>query len=613
MLTNTTFKLLLLLLGVGFMYPSVAQDIGLDTVPITSFRLTTQAIEAPQQILILNQQQIQQWHTSSIDELLRYLPGVEIRSRQPFGGQADISLRGSTFSQVLVLVDGLRINDPMTGHFTSHLPVAPHEIERIEILRGPAAALYGPDAVGGVIHILTKAFTDSPPIASGGKWGASWKGGEENLLAYQLGGQASTSNNKLLLSGGSYSTQTDGQLLPPDSANIRNDVQNHGASASVRYQITDRLAVAGRVGYDWRRFNARHFYTTSTFDLSREQVQVWRAQGKIQYNGEKGVTAIDAAYQSLRDSFLFNPAFSANINANTFSQVQILHNSSLSSSLQLLVGLQADRRTIESRDRGNHQTNHLGAFATAAYRPLPGLLILPMLRVDGDQNYGWEPLPHVSVSYQKNGLTFRGAAGKTIRAADFTERFTNNQVNAPILPERNIGFPDLEAERSWNYEAGIDLSRRFVRLSATGFYRQGRNLIDYALTNTSNFPEGFQPRIISGESYLLATNVNEVNTVGIETQVSWNVGGPAWQAYGHVGWMWVSSANATNTQTKYIATHANQYLSGSLTFQHKLGGVDLRGFWKTRNADEASAIKAYLAEQMKLVNLRLFNTPFHSS
>src|ERR1044071_3542229 len=94
----------------------------------------------------------------SLDELLRYLPGIEVQMRGPMGSQADIVLRGGTFQQVLVILDGLRLNDPNTGHFNSYIPIAPAEIDRIEILKGASYAIYGSEAVGGVISIFSKTF-----------------------------------------------------------------------------------------------------------------------------------------------------------------------------------------------------------------------------------------------------------------------------------------------------------------------------------------------------------------------------------------------------------------------------------------------------------------------
>lgn len=97
----------------------------------------------------------------SLDELLRYLPGVEVQQRGPQGAQSNIILRRGTFQQVLVIIDGIRLNDPLTGHFNSYIPLNPAEIERIEILKGSAAAIYGSEAVGGVINIISRSFSSA--------------------------------------------------------------------------------------------------------------------------------------------------------------------------------------------------------------------------------------------------------------------------------------------------------------------------------------------------------------------------------------------------------------------------------------------------------------------
>lgn len=102
----------------------------------------------------------------SLDELIRYIPGIEVQARGPMGSQSDIIIRGGTFQQVLIVLDGLRINDPNTGHFNSYIPIAPSEIDRVEVLKGAASAIYGSEAVGGVVHIISKSFA---PEYSGGK------------------------------------------------------------------------------------------------------------------------------------------------------------------------------------------------------------------------------------------------------------------------------------------------------------------------------------------------------------------------------------------------------------------------------------------------------------
>jgi len=130
----------------------------LEEVQIVSDRLGMSESRTGRHITVMKSSEIQALPVNSIDELLRYVPFLEVQSRGPFGAQSDILMRGSTFNQVLVLIDGMRINDPLTGHFNSNIPVSLTEISRIEVYRGPASVVYGPDAVGGVVNIITNSF-----------------------------------------------------------------------------------------------------------------------------------------------------------------------------------------------------------------------------------------------------------------------------------------------------------------------------------------------------------------------------------------------------------------------------------------------------------------------
>ena len=139
---------------------AVAQEkeLELDPVTVTSSLSAQISSKTGRNIIVIKGEEFAKLPVHSIDELLRYVPGIEIQARGPMGTQSDIVLRGATFQQALVIVDGVRINDPLTGHFSSYIPIAPSEIERIEILKGASSAIYGSDAVGGVIHIITKSF-----------------------------------------------------------------------------------------------------------------------------------------------------------------------------------------------------------------------------------------------------------------------------------------------------------------------------------------------------------------------------------------------------------------------------------------------------------------------
>ncbi len=107
----------------------------LDPVVVSASFSPSQSSKTGRNILVVKGEQIMNLPVNSVDELLRYLPGLEVQARGPMGVQSDISIRGSTFQQVLVVLDGIRLNDPLTGHFNSYIPLPASEIERIEILK----------------------------------------------------------------------------------------------------------------------------------------------------------------------------------------------------------------------------------------------------------------------------------------------------------------------------------------------------------------------------------------------------------------------------------------------------------------------------------------------
>mgnify|MGYP000082494407 CR=1 FL=1 len=109
-------------------------------------------------ITIIKASEIEKMAASSVEDVFQNIEGVTINGRGGFGVQNDVGMRGSTFSQVLVLIDNVRVNEPLTGHYNMYLPIALSEIAQIEVVRGPAASAYGADAVGGLIHIKSKNY-----------------------------------------------------------------------------------------------------------------------------------------------------------------------------------------------------------------------------------------------------------------------------------------------------------------------------------------------------------------------------------------------------------------------------------------------------------------------
>src|SRR5918999_2837324 len=130
--------------------PSAAQPPHVrDTVVVTAAARPVSFENLSRAVTVLTREQIALLPAQSVVELLRYVVGVDVRTRAPFGVQSDLSIRGASFGQTLVLVDGVRLNDAQSGHHNGDIPVPLDQIERIEVLRGPGSSLFGADAFGG--------------------------------------------------------------------------------------------------------------------------------------------------------------------------------------------------------------------------------------------------------------------------------------------------------------------------------------------------------------------------------------------------------------------------------------------------------------------------------
>lgn len=128
----------------------------LQNVEISGERIQTPFSQTARSMSILGKREIQQLPAQQLAEVLAYVPGIDIRQRGPQGVQADVGIRGGSFDQTLVLLNGIRLSDPQTGHHLLNLVVQPDQIERIEVLKGPGTRIYGSNAFAGAINIITR-------------------------------------------------------------------------------------------------------------------------------------------------------------------------------------------------------------------------------------------------------------------------------------------------------------------------------------------------------------------------------------------------------------------------------------------------------------------------
>jgi vitamin B12 transporter len=312
---------------------------------------------------------------------------------------------------------------------------------------------------------------------------------------------------------------------------------------------------------------------------------------------------LSAGYKSVEDEFLLRPSAAANNNRSKLLQALLVHEHKFGTSTTLSSGVQFQNRKIASNDRGNHHVKQAAGFVVLNQLIGASFHINPAVRVDWDERSGTEFVPQINLSYKADALQFRGSAGKTIRQADFTERFNNYQRTS--VPSGNrIGNPDLVAETSFSFEIGADyFASKHLKLSATYFQRNHDDLIDFVLTPYEQMPR--KSNLVPSGTYSLARNISEVTTKGFETDIQWSKPiSNNQQIYSTLGLIWIDSESSEATPSFYISSHAAFLANYNLSFTTSRVSIGINGIYKRRQQQTLSSINAKVSKDYYIMNVK---------
>ncbi|MDQ6812194.1 MAG: TonB-dependent receptor [Bacteroidota bacterium] len=570
-----------------------AQEVELDPVTITATLHPVSSSSTGRNITVIKGEQFARLPVNSVDELLRYLPGLEVQMRGPMGSQSDIVLRGSTFQQVLVMIDGVRINDPNTGHFNSYIPIAPAEIDRIEVLKGASSAVYGSEAVGGVIHIITKTFA-SKRAQKTKQLTAQIAAGQYGLFNVQLGGFYE--NNNTAVAAGVISNNATGQQQRGGTGYFHNT----SSSLSINQFINKYWNIAYRLAYDTRDFAAQNFYTTFKSDTANEKVSMLWNQIKLAFEKDQHSFSLNVGYKAAKDQYQFNTAGTPNLNKSNLLQGLALYKWQAGKSTTLTTGGQWVNKQMRSNDRGDHTLNQAGSFLVADQKIGAHAVISPAVRVEWNERSGWQLVPQINASYQRSKWQFRASAGRTTRDADFTERFNN--YNKAFVASGSIGNPDLVSENSFSYEAGADFfGIKNMRVSATFFQQRFTQLIDYVTTPYAAMPR--KANLSPTGTYALAQNIGSVNSTGVETDIQYNTTfNHNQQLWATFGFTWIESKTDNASPSFYLSSHAKYLTNFNIRYSLKWFSISLNGLYKQRQEQSSIPINASISKDYFVLN-----------
>jgi vitamin B12 transporter len=499
------------------------REVALPVVVITATRSPEAIARVGSAVTVLTSEEIARSSPLSVADVLRNVPGLDVTETGGPGATTNVRLRGANSGHTLVLIDGVRINDPASASgefdFSSLLPTA---IERIEVLRGPQSALYGSDAIGGVINIITKRGGGPTTVsvdAMAGAYGtlaggATVTGGVDNWAwAVSLGGQRSDGFSR-------YGYRIN-RLERRFTALESDGFERYGGHARLGYRGENGLSidigligVSTRLDYDaafgtfpdtpssGRRTLVQGFATAGidSFDgRLRHAVTVFRNETDRRFN--------DVSYGANQSPASTNRSISDFLGTRTGGEYQAT--ADLSAFGRLIVGARTEEERIETSSQALAPVLGPTILGTSAGQTTNSGFALWMLPIGdrlnlsfggrrdaiagGDTFDTWRATAAYQVT--ETGSTLRASAGTGGKAPTLFQRF-----------DPTFGNPNLASEHSFGYDVGIDQSLFDGRMtgSVTYFYNRFRNLIDFTFTPT-------------GGSYF---NVARARTQGVEVAAS---------------------------------------------------------------------------------------------
>ena len=242
---------------------TTAREMMLDEVSVTGSRAPLTKSQAARMVTVLDRQQIAQAPVQSVNDLVKYAVGVDVRQRGPIGAQTDVSIRGGNYEQITILLNGINICDPQTGHNAFDFPVDISDIVRIEVLEGPAGRVYGTSSLVGAINIVTKPTLPSAVHAEAGSYGYANVGGR-----VALDGKTSHSLS------GSY-TRSDGYSRNK-AGKLNADYKSGKAFYQGQYDDND-IRVNWHAGISVRDFGSNTFYGAKWDDQFEHTLKTYTA------------------------------------------------------------------------------------------------------------------------------------------------------------------------------------------------------------------------------------------------------------------------------------------------------------------------------------------------
>ena len=446
-------------------------------VMVNSSRFETSLSQEDRNVTILRKEELAALPVRSFQEILQYVNGVDLRQRGVFGSQADVSLDGGSFEQTLILLNGVKIIDHQTAHNTLNLPIPIEFIEQIEIIRGPAARVYGNNSLTGVINIITRKIKKSGFFGQtylGSNFTKNVEDPDRNYSArgVQFGGAIHQKNHQHTL------------FVSHDKSNgyrYNTAFENNKILMQNTFNINPKNQLTTFWAYVKNGFGANGFYAAPGDKESKEIVETFL--GTIQ------------SKHHLNNRFILKPQLSYRYNFDDYryykhdiSKARSRHYSNafatevdatyILSKGTLGLGLEYRHEQIQSTAIGNRTRNNIGFYGEYKVDWTKKINTNIGFYANYNNQYGWQLFPGLDTSYQLSShWKWIANIGSSQRIPSFTDLYLDQRPG-------NIGNPDVTPEHAFQIESGLKWSKNTSNFQMVYFYRKIDDFIDWTRSST---------------------------------------------------------------------------------------------------------------------------------
>ena len=474
-------------------------EIQLDEVEILSSpRIEIESLQNSISVISISKQQINNSTATNVSELLQQIAGIDVRRRGVEGMQADLYIRGGSFDQTLLLIDGIKVEDPQTGHHTMNMTLPLEVIERIEITKGSAGRIYGQNAFTGAVNIITKKNIKN-------NLSVELTGGSFDQKRGSLTVQRKLENSDILFN---YNRKES------EGYRYNTDFKNDELFIKSNFKIKDQK-VSAIGAFNERKFGANGFYASPEAIDQYEETQASIIGLTTTFKKDDLIIKPKLYWKRNQDMYVYlrqDPSVYRNLHIS--NKVGIEVNASTSNSIgNLGLGIDLSKVSLTSNNLGNRNRTMLNMFIEQQIKfqnekidLTPGIAITYFSDVSTRLNYQSNFFnnlffyPGMDLGYRfKKNLKLYSNVGYTYRIPTYTDLFYSSPTT--------LGNENLKLEKALTKEIGLKYLKSNFNLSMSLYQRDASDIIDYVRNNEA---EPWQ-----------ANNIREITTNGFELNMGY--------------------------------------------------------------------------------------------